>query len=402
VAEVASGDIVVLSEGANYPQTPGFAADGESVWVRGGSDADRVWVRYDLAGNEVERSAEFPRADADAPVCTQPDLAVQSAFVDGIEYPVNCGTVSPDGRFMLYGVDIEGAGISGGGYEAWTLDLETGGTTLVTDQLRHCGGCDGRVGPAWSPSGRYVLVGETYGGPDSTMYLYDTETGDTRPVAMGTYVSGITSQVRWSPAEDAYLAPAGEGSLIERLPGGERTLLPDLPWPALFDDTGELVYAPGGQYTLLPEGGTAGGIRTDTVIADAATGEVVAVWEGAPSIWPVERGVTSTDDGPMALLEAASGCDGVTVHAPSRSEPLCVPGARAPAFDPAATRFAFGRPVAETDRETHWEIVVYDVDAEREVVLGSYVSGRGRQPPLIRWSADGAHLLVLWSGPDGI
>ena len=115
---------------------------------------DRAWVRYDLAGNEVDRTTAFPSDSGTTHECEQPDHATQVAFVDGIGYPVNCGTFSPDGQFMLYSVDIDGAGIPEARYEAWTLDLKSGQTRDVTDQLRHCGGCDGRVGPPWSPSGR--------------------------------------------------------------------------------------------------------------------------------------------------------------------------------------------------------------------------------------------------------
>ena len=298
---------------------------------------------------------------------------------------------------MLYGVNVDGAEVGGGRYEAWVLDLDTGRRTLVTDALRHCGGCDGRVGPAWSVSGRYVLVGETYGGVDSAMYLYDVETGQTRKVAEGSFVSGVTTQVRWSPLEDAVLAPAADGSAaIERLPGGEVLAFPEVGWPARFDESGRLVYAPAGLYAL-----PGGAVRSETVIADAANGEVVARWEGSPATWPVERGVTWTEQGPAALLEQAPECDdGTLLRHPVLVEPRCLAAARGAAFDPDVEQVAFARPTGGQDVTTRWEIVLLDIGTGSERVLTS--DAIGSEPPLIRWQPEGTHLLVLWPGPTGI
>ena len=267
---------------------------------------------------------------------------------------------------------------------------------LVTDQLRHCGGCDGRVGSAWSPSGRYVLVTETYGGPDSAVYLHDTETGETRKVAEGTHVSSVGYHVRWSPVDDAFIAPgAGGATVLERLPEGQRMMLPDVEWPARFDQSGRLIYAPGG-ISLVTE------VREQTFVVEATDGVMVAEWPGAPSSWPLDRGVAWTAQGPAALLTAAPGCEGTTLHHPSLATPRCLAGASGAAFDAAVARVAFSRIASQDASIAEWEVVVLDIATGQEHVLDGYTLGTGRQPALIHWNQAGTHLLVLWPGPDGI
>ncbi|MDA1010011.1 MAG: hypothetical protein O2888_00895 [Chloroflexi bacterium] len=357
---------------------------------------EREYVRYDLAGNEIERSVDYQATVPGSHRCTQPDQQVQLALIDEREYEVNCGLFSPNGTHMLYGVDVDGAGVPAGRYEAWMLTLDSGERTLVTDALRHCGGCGGRVGPAWSPSGRYVLVGETYSGMDSAMYLHDVETHQTRKVAEGSYVSGMTMQVRWSPTADSVLAPASSGVItLDHLPDRQVVEFPDIGWPARFDETGRLVYAPGGVYTV-----PADTVRSATTIADAGTGEVLATWEGAPSTWPIERGIAWTAEGPAGLLEQAPDCEGTLLRHPQLAEPRCLPAAAGAAFDPAVERVAYARATAGQDAATRWEIVLFDIATGDERVLAT--DATGWQPPLIRWQPDGTHLLVLWPGPEGI
>lgn len=402
--DLNAGEVLSLWEDPGdtaYPITRGFSRDGDGVWVW---DRGSSWVRYDLEGEEMERTTAFPPDSPHGHTCEQPDRALVRSVVNGVEHEVNCGIFSPDGRFMLYEVNVDSPGDPMGRYEAWTLNVESGERTLVSDQLRHCGGCDGRVGPAWSPSGRYALVGETYGGPDSTMYLHDTETRDTRAVATGSYVSGLGSNIRWSPTADAYIAPSDRGSFIERLPSGERVALADLSWPARFDDTGELAYSPGGQYTLSEDGWSAGP-REETVIASARTGEVLERWTGAPELWPMERGVSWVSEagtGVAALLERVPGCEGTTVHHPSLPEGRCLEGARGTVFSPDGARVAFGRPVPLDPSWARWEIVVSGVDGADESVLASYEAHPDEMPPLIRWHPEGGLILVLWPGPSGI
>lgn len=389
--EVESETQHTLYDGKNYPWTPGFNVGDDSVWVW--ISEDQSYVRYDLGGRDVERSSEYPAALRGAGGCEQPDSTIQRVTLDGRTYEANCGLVSPDGRSMLYGVELEGgAGDPAARYAAWMLDLESGMQRLVTDQLRHCGGCDGRVGPAWSPSGRYALVTETYGGPDSAVYLHDTRTGETRKVAEGTHVSSVGYQVRWSPVDDAFIAPAAGGAtVLERLPEGQRMTLPDVEWPARFDPSGRLVYAPGG-ISLVNE------VREQTLVVEALDGMMVAEWPGAPSSWPLERGIAWTAQGPAALLTAAPECEGTTLHHPLLAASRCLAGAAGAAFDSGVARVAFARIASQDASIAEWEFVVLDIATGQEHVLDGYTLGTDRQPALIRWNQAGTHLLVLWDG----
>lgn len=354
--DLASGAIAVLYEGDRYATTRGFEPDGASLWAW--APGDEVFVRYALDGTETERTGSYLDTLSPGPRCSQPDTAVLAATIDGRDYPVACGTFSGDGARMVYHVDIDPAGVALGRYEAWVLDLASGERTLATDQLRHCGGCGGRVGPAWSPSGRYLLIGETNAGADSRMYLYDTVTGEVRVAAEGQTVGGVGVNVRWSPVEDAFVAPGPGGStVLERLPAGERMVLPEVPWPARFDPTGRLVYSPGGLWTAdRPED------SLETPVADARTGETIASWEGTPANWLfVERGVTWTTDGPAAFMERVEGCDGTMLHHPVLDAPRCVEGAQGAAFSEETARIAYGREEVIDAGTARWEIVVEDV-----------------------------------------
>src|SRR5690606_16470728 len=117
-------------------------------------------------------------------------------------------------------------------------------TVLLTDQLRHCGGCDARAGPAWSPSGWYVIVAETGGGEDgAVVYLADTELGEATVLARGSNVNEAGRQPQWSPVEDALIAPGEDGSTQLMRPAEGTTARIDVPWPARFDETGTYVYS---------------------------------------------------------------------------------------------------------------------------------------------------------------
>src|SRR5690606_34489143 len=107
----------------------------------------------------------------------------------------------------------------------------------------------------------------------------------------------------WSRGADAIIALSDEGGTrLERLGSGEAIDLTDVPWPARWDDTGAYVYSFAVPGSVPPAEGET------TVIADAATGEVVARWSGRPQTWPVERGVAAVDGRPAALLEQSEDC----------------------------------------------------------------------------------------------
>ena len=42
-------------------------------------------------------------------------------------------------------------------HDKWVVNVQSGATTRLQAGLVHCGGCDARYGPRWSPSSRLVL-----------------------------------------------------------------------------------------------------------------------------------------------------------------------------------------------------------------------------------------------------
>lgn len=381
--DVASGAVHELYEGEQYRFTRDFATDGNGVWIYF-SDQGKS-ILFSLDGRELDRVDGRVRRAPEESRCRRLDEDGPAAEIDGRRFEVNCGVFSPDGSRMLYGVNIDSAEVPLGRYEAHLLDLSTGERALLTDALRHCGGCDPGAAPQWSSSGRYVTFGESYSGDDSTVYLSDTVSGDTRPIVVGPRVNFAGVNPVWSPAEDALLLAAdGGGSLIERVASGEVLDLPDLRWPARFDDTGRYVYSAS---------------LTTTVIADAATGEVVARWSGHPLHWPLERGITAVGDELAAVLENSSPCSGTAVHHPQAAGgTACIEGARGAAFAPSRDRVAFARSTGGEYSSTRWEIGVFEVSTAIERILAS--DARGQLPPFLRWNETGTHLLVVWPGPD--
>ena len=156
--------IAVLHEGEDPAGV--FRLTDEGLWLNVWSE-DRA-VRYAPDWRVLEESDQFVVGSVDTPRCEQDERGDLAARIDGVGYEANCGPFSPDGLKMLYTVEAgPGAGVPLAEYRAWVLDLEGGSNTELNATLRHCGGCDGIAGPSWSPSGRYLLVGETYTGFDS-------------------------------------------------------------------------------------------------------------------------------------------------------------------------------------------------------------------------------------------
>ncbi len=393
LAHVGSGTVHALYEGPEYPWTPGFGADG-TVWARLGPDQ---YGRFDRDGRLLTRSA--------TPVlggCEQVSDATSDRFlVDGRWYDGRCWSRSPGSRYLFYTVDLEGRWT--GRYEARLLRLADLAEIRLTDKLRHCGGCDGFAVPSWSASGRYIIFGETGGGEDSTVYVANAETGETRGIARGINVNHIGLQPRWSPREDAFISASPDGStMLTRLPSTQSSAFPEIRWPAQFDESGRYVYAIAGGLLPLAPG-------QPTVLWNVETGSQAVTWQGSPRSWPVERGVSQVNAEPVGLLEGDPSCvGGVVVHHPQLAGgKRCVQNASGAAWGPQYMSVAFAR-VTSTEpppmelRRTYSAVLLLDLRSgqEREVIRGLH--GSGSVPPLIRWSPDGSRLLILWPGPNGI
>lgn len=379
LVDLVSGQAHTLYEGDEYALTRRFEADG-SLWVW--HVATQSATRFSPRAEPLEESDDWPWDDQR---CRNVPGGEATSVVGGETFPVACGPLSPDGRWMMFTRDIESANVPAGGYETWLLDIETRVEHLLTDLTRHCGGCDYRAGPAWSPSGRFLLFGETYAGPDSTVYLTDTATLDTRIVAQGPSANNLGEHLTWSSSEDAFARP-GEGGIavIARPALSEALPLNDVPWPARFDETGQFVYS----------------VRDRTTVADAATGATVALWTGTVQLWPSPRGMTAVDGKPAALVEDG-GCAGTTVYHPD-IEGLCIEGARGAAWSPDAAAVAFARPTEQVsvvrEWERDWEVVVLDIATQREQIVASGL--RRWTVPYIVWNDAGTQLVVLWPAPE--
>jgi hypothetical protein len=397
--DVASGNVLPLFEGEGFANTGGFEADG-TVWVSvfPPLNAPFTWYVFDATGKRLsDPSAGTP------PVSCYP-----------LSGASGCGLPSPGGKHILYFVDIDRPDVRMGRYAAWLLDIATGSTRELTDQLRHCGGCDGVAGPEWSPSGRYVLFGETYSGPDSTAYLADAETGTVRSIGKGPSMFGLVMHPRWSPADDSFIARSNAGgSILERLESGTAVRFLDVSWPAAFDESGQYIYS------LGRFGAPQEGMRT--AIASVASGRVVETWSGQGTNWPITRGGAAYRGTPIALLEQADGCTSGTVahHPLIANGERCIHDARGAVWSPSFDAIAIARSITAPDGAATltatpakplsaprsgavWAILYIDVATGREVELAGGFPAADRYPPMIRWSPDGARLLVSWPWPSGI
>ena len=375
-----------------------FGPGGDAVWLAmpGAGAGAAQSLRFSLDGVEQERVPGFHLGPPQPQRCLAVSDSPPAAEIDGTRYAVACGLFSPDGTKLLYS---EGPQTSAPGatYAAFVLDLASGKSTLVNDDLRHCGGCDGRAGPAWSPTSRYVLVPEL-AQPDR-VFLHDTATGETRVAAQGAPTGGfLVTQTGtapgWSPVDDALVLPAPNGDVvIDRLPAGTRTVLPDAAWPARFTADARHVYSP----SLASDG------DTTTLLHDARTGELLARVPGIVSRNPFieQLRVVGTADGPAALLERAPGCEGDTVHHPALpGGERCLDGFGA-VFAPDGSRVAYARPASG-----EWSVVALDVATGIEQTLASGIpvdaAPGGSARPLVSWNDAGTHLLVEWPGYRGL
>jgi hypothetical protein len=374
-----------------------FHADGESVWLY--IPAERETVRFSLVGDEVERRPGYV-VGAEAQRCRPVSQSPPRAEIDGQVFDVPCGIFSPDGSQMLFHRKLEPDGNRDLRYEVGVLDLASGEVTMLEDDWRHCGGCDGRAGPSWSPTGRYVLdpeLGGVEGG--SRTFLYDTAAGTSFLIALGRF-SNAGYQLTWSPVEDAVLVPEDDGStLLVRPATDERIPLPEVRWPARFDASGRFV-AGAVVPSYSPQVREAG----ETVVADVSDGAVVARWEGVliPIIHRREEIFVTVADGPAAVLYAA-GCRGLMLRDPRLPDgERCLEGAVVSAFAPVG-RLASVRRDERATAPQPWSVVLFDPATGDEKVLVDGIPGSDPSaPPVAQWSEDSKHLLITWPGPTGL
>ncbi len=389
----AAGQPAVLHE-SDVAALPGLI-ESDGLWLNF-LDEPRHAVRFSFDGARLEERDETVFRDPGGPECTE--LGPRSVRIEGRQYSANCGVFSPDNSKMFYTVDRVPGGnsIPGSEYQPWVLDLATGNNVELNATLRHCGGCDGRAGPSWSPSGRFLLFGETYAGPDSSVYLYDSRTEAVRKVATGPSVNGLHQNPSWAPDVDAFLRPDGQGGTVYEFADGSRVLpLPGVRWVARFS----------GSPPFIISGGWFDDPVREVVVVERDGGAIVARWPGtlnAPVVSfdspTAAWGVVRVDGKPAAVLEPPHACDGAILHHPSLAADRCLPGAQAPALSPDGSRVAFVRVRTSTVIDgwttVEWEVVIHEVDTGREAVVPRPLKLHEQEVPLVRWVAGGTHVLV--------
>lgn len=390
LVDVASGVGLVLMQ-TDEQVASSFADDGNGVWVSL-LRSNRA-IRFSFGGVELERSDHsmhpylynrYPwRCE---PVEYEPPLS----SIDGELVDVPCGRFLPGGTHMLYALHFG----EGEPSEYWVLDLRSASRRFLIE-TRFCS-CDIDLSASFSPSGRFIAIPQPRLAPHG-LYLADVETGDTEAV------SPVFLHSEWANERDELLMGGEDGgSRILFVPSMEEVALPNSEWPSFFGDAARYVFTPRpleygtGPYT--------------TSVADAATGEVVATWEGQPQrptfgLVLGDRGVanvgiTSTEEGPAALLLDAPDCEGIALRHPNvPPEGLCMERAVAAQFSPDAMTVSYVRPVARNGGRYLWDVGIIDLrSGEDRIVAQDLLSALH---PTMKWNTAGSHLLIGWPGGAG-
>lgn len=389
---VRSGDAKILYE--DFDDFAFYASfyRGE-VAVGSQSPAGPVITWFALDGTELRQDAfEQPGQ----PSCN--DMGVGGVEVDGRLYgSAGCGPVSPDGLWMTFSRTTGEVQLPGGGLvpvlEQWALNLQTEEVRLLQDGLRHCGGCDGRFGPEWSPSGRYLYFAEFLG--NGRTFLCDLENGTTEVIFEGD--TQINSRPDWSPAGDYLLHPApGGATTLRDLGAGTESILEGISWPARFDETGTLIYSPA-QGSLRENGGM-------TVVMDVNLRAVMASIPGQPPFTNMllnYQPVARTGDSVVAAVERAAGCDGVAVYVDA-APGQCIEGAQGASVSPDGRLISAARRVGTTGPYSFqggsgvdadvFDVIVVDVGSGTKRTVAS--SAVGFQYPLPSIWDSSTYLLV--------
>jgi hypothetical protein len=394
--EASTGKRTTLFE--SLTRTAGHVSVGPddtvSIYHFGGglpAETEEIELRFD--GTQAYRGPVRPpptecRNDGDA------------AVVEGRPYDgARCGLISPDRVWMTYEIDAGMVelqpGFSVPSWDQWVVNLATGGKRELQAGLRHCGGCDGRFGPSWSVSGRFLTFAEL--AQPSRVFLSDLDLGNTRELAVGS--SDISSEPDWSPVADLLVYRRNGVTVLEDLPRGSVTELPELPWPVRFDASGGYLYSPA--WGEVKDGGGS------TTVYDVRAGRVVATLAGRAryqSLWLREGQLAASGDSFVAVLEGAPDC-GVAVYSGTRRL-TCIVGGSGAVLSPDGRYAAVGRTqnTVPTNARKEYDVLLVDMatGAVRVVATGALSEpGSPQLPPQFIWNARGTHVIVRWPFAGG-
>jgi hypothetical protein len=284
-------------------------------------------------------------------------------------------------------------------WDQWAIDLSSDQRWILQAGLRHCGGCDGRFGPSWSPSGRYLMFPELV----ERVFLSDMTTRTTRELAPGVELG---QKPEWSPQADVLARPStGGATILDDIARGVITELAEIPWPARFDQSGRYLYS--------PAFGTSSKDNAQTTrVFDSRSMSVVAVLAGAPSprdLWTAHTVVAASDDSFTTALQGAPGCDGTTIYAGTQVL-TCVIGTVGASISPDGSQIALARrtggtgliqgPGLQSVDASRYDIVLVDTATGNERVVAK--DAVGLELPKLVWKEDSSRLLVKWPASHGL
>ena len=379
LVDVRSGAVTTLYESATSAAYDA-RIDGEVV------------VIYTAGGTLAFHLDGAPASAPVAPPCQPPNA----------QQPIYC-SFSPDGRWVTYPVETGEKTLPSGYvvplWDQWVMEVGTSKTQMVQAGLVHCGGCDARYGPVWSPSSRYVAYAE-YGG-EGRRFLTNVETAATRQIGTGAEVGEAPV---WSAQGNIVMyqvADNGTEARLEDLDAGTSSTLP-VRWPAAFDASGTLIYSPA--WNADPKAGP----QTTTVL-DVATGSTRAQLPGAPPprlAWSKGTPVGSGPNGLVAALQGAPGCAGTAIYVGVASSVQCVEGGEEGRVSPDGARVAVARATGTVDGRylkaaslTRYAVDVVTPGGPTATLVTDAVSF---QPPLMVWNATGTQLLVFVAPRTGL
>jgi hypothetical protein len=375
-------------------QDPAYSAafDGAEVSVIYRSAGSAKVDHFDLQG-VLLRTTDLAGPSSDA-ACTETPAG---AVVAGRSYDgVHCGLISPDGLLMTYQIPMSPRPPSGAGvpWDQWAVNLQTDERVLLQADLQHCGGCDGRFGPRWSPSGRYLYFSELAG--NGRTFLSDLELGTTREIARGHTENSF--EPAWSPTADILLYANGRGTTtLDDLERHTVSELAELAWPARFDLSGAFAYSPAWNDARLP--------GTTTSVLELRSGVITTLpgRPGNPSQYVPVEAVQNVGGVVGAALEEVPGCDGTAISFGATVR-FCVKDATAPAFSPDGTSVALMRKTGAIGRYdspsissltgVKYEALLLDLQTGGERVIARDLIGSEMYPLPARWNNAGTHLLI--------
>ena len=281
---------------------------------------------------------------------------------------VRCGFISPSGRWMLFGMLTSEAGRES---DRWIFDFDSGASRLLVEGLLNGGGCDGGFGASFSADEDFVAFAESGG---DRLFVAN--------VASGEVTTLTSSWAEWSPTGARLLVPDGDGVVLHDFEAGTAADVNGATWPAAFDPTGELIYYPAYKYLPME--------RDSTTVLDATRFTVILEVVGTPSghlLWSDRPPIGTSKTGVVLALESA---------------PDCPEGGAAVSPDGASVAAAIRMGGQFQDKrygDPH-KIVVFDAVTAELRTLGT--GAHSFDEPLIRWNAEGTHILVVWPFAFGL